>query len=299
MRFGVVIPVGADAERSGGPAGAAADAEQAGLDLVWLESEPATELTPADALTAAAFVAPATSFIRLAALAAIGPHPVHIAEQAAVADNACGGRLVLALSDAGNPEAPLRETAEVVLAATGPRPFRHDGERWRIPGRLVGNQSEERISVTPKPAQLRLPVWLAGAGAARAGSQLGLSHISGPADSPQDAAAGWRLSEAALGAAAASLLRPAVRELSCAATGDFDDERLTQSLRAESDDWGLELAILRLPPGLDRGARRRAVGRLAALVAPPLRMDRVPERVLDYWRRELVLRWDPRAAGAE
>jgi alkanesulfonate monooxygenase SsuD/methylene tetrahydromethanopterin reductase-like flavin-dependent oxidoreductase (luciferase family) len=294
VRFGIVIPVGADGAPAGGPAAGAGDAEEAGMDLVWLESKPATPDTVADALTAAAYVAAVSHGVRLVARVPVGAHPVHIAEQAAVVDNISNGRLTVALSDGGDIAAPLAETAEVVLAATGPRPFRHRGERWRIPGGLEGNRGEDRLSVTPKPAQLRLPVWVIGAGAAATGAALGLTHVCDAGDSGQHAAAAWANSDACLGQVGRSLLRPAVRDLRTQPHGDFDDEALTAALEEEARGWGLDLAILRLPSDLDRAGRRRAIRRVARWVAPGLRMDRVPEPVRAHWRRTLAAgqSWD-------
>jgi alkanesulfonate monooxygenase SsuD/methylene tetrahydromethanopterin reductase-like flavin-dependent oxidoreductase (luciferase family) len=299
MRIGIVIPVGGAAGLDGESVVAAAlHAESAGLDLVWLEGDPTPAVAPAAALAAAAFVAARTNVVRLAACAPIGPHPVLIAEQAAVADNASNGRLLLVLNDGQSDAELLEETAEVVLAATGPRPFSHRGRRWTIPAGLAGNASERRITVTPKPAQLELPVWLVGRSAVQVGQKLGLSHVACPADSATIAAEAWSATELALGRRASRLRRPAIRQLGCTSTGDFDDDAVTAALAAEADCWGVDVVLMRLPVRLGRAAWRRAIRRLASFVRPRLQMDHVPDHLADYWRRELPrLTWGSERTG--
>jgi alkanesulfonate monooxygenase SsuD/methylene tetrahydromethanopterin reductase-like flavin-dependent oxidoreductase (luciferase family) len=288
MRLGVATVVGDGAGAvSEAPATVAAEAEDAGLDLILLEPGAAAMPAAAQALTSAAFVSARTSTLRVAVCAPIGPHPVLIAEQAAVADNASGGRLALVLSHDGSDVAELIEAAEVVLAALAPRPFCHRGARWSVPGAVESNRGERLISVMPNPAQLELPVWLLGETAPQAGRELGLSHVARSADSAELAADAWSETETALGRIAAHLRRPAIRELDCSAAGDFDHEALTLALVRERERWGVDVALLRLPRELDQGARRRAIRRLASFVRPHLQMDRVPAHVADYWRREL------------
>jgi alkanesulfonate monooxygenase SsuD/methylene tetrahydromethanopterin reductase-like flavin-dependent oxidoreductase (luciferase family) len=288
MRIGVVIEVGAGAGAQGDTIGLAADAEDAGLDLVLLQADRGAERASGAALTAAAFLAAGTSAVRLVARAPVGPHPVLIAEQAAVADNASGGRLTLVLGASG--AGLLSETAEVVLAATAPRPFAHRGERWTVPGAVQGNAGERRLSVTPQPAQLELPVWLIGDGAAAAGCVLGLSHVSDAGEAPAEAERAWSQTEQRLGRAAGRLRRPAIRDLPLGPGGDFDDTALTAMLIDESERWGLDVVAIRLPSDRGRSERRRAITRLASLVRPPLQIDRVPAHVEEYWRRELAPR---------
>ena len=134
MRIGLVVPVAVGAGLKDGPARDASDAEDVGLDLVWLEDELRPGASSSDPLVAAAFLASRTTTLRLAARVRVGQHPLHIAEQAAVADNVSNGRLVLALGHDGPDAALLSETAQVVQAATAPRPFRHQGKIWTIPG---------------------------------------------------------------------------------------------------------------------------------------------------------------------
>lgn len=287
MRLGVVIPVGPSLGLGQAIGTVATEVEAAGLDVALLRGDPHGL---ADALTAAAFLSGSTAGLRLIACVPIGGHPLHIAEQAAVADNALGGRLVVALEDEGGEPESLSETVDVLLTATGPRPFEHRGPRWSIPGHIEGNNSERRIGVTPKPAQLELPVWVSGEAAAGVAADFGLSYLARSTDGAEKAGEAWTEIERSLGRATRRLRRPAIRRLDCAPDGDFDDGRLIERLIGESDRWGLDVAILQLPAAVDAAARVRAVARLGSRVRPHLLMDEIPERVREYWRQELPAR---------
>lgn len=283
MRFGLVIPVGAMGPPTD-PAAAVLEAEEAGFDLALLTGDAGE---PAQALTAAAFVADRTHALRIAASAPVGGHPIHIAEQAAVADNALGGRLVLVLTAERVERSTLCETVAIVLAAFASRPFAHDGTRWTVPGRIAGNVSDARISITPKPAQLELPVWVSGTEAPAVSAEFGVSYLASDDDGPDRGEEAWTTIERGLRRSAARLRRPAIRALDCAPSGEFDDTALTARLTEEAARWGLDVALFALPGRLEAPARRRAIGRLASVVRPHLQMDRVPEHVQAYWRRSL------------
>lgn len=289
MRVGLVVPVGPGHDGTGEPTRAAADAEEAGLDLLWLESEPTPASAPATALTVGTYLAVQTSTLRLAVVAPVGSHPILIAEQTAVADNVSGGRLLLVLGQHEAGAACLEETAELVLTALASRPFRFGGRQWNVPGLIAGNKVQERIAVTPKPAQIELPIWLVGEAAPRVGRALGLSHVTIAAEGPDAAAAAWSETDRVLLRAATRLRRPAIREVRCTADGDFDDVVLVHDLKREADLWGLDVALLRLAGSLSQSARRRAIRRIASLVRPYLEMDQIPTHVQEYWRRELTV----------
>jgi alkanesulfonate monooxygenase SsuD/methylene tetrahydromethanopterin reductase-like flavin-dependent oxidoreductase (luciferase family) len=263
MRIGLLTTVGDGPDARAALLRDAEAADRLGLDLLWLEAAGG-----GDALVAAAFLAARTSAVRLVACAPATAHPIHVAEEAVVADLASGGRLGLVLEQAGATAELLAEVAEVVLAATGPRPFRHAGPRWTLPAAGAG-----RLAVTPQPAQLELPVWLAGPDGASAARALGLSHVS---LAEAGAAAEWA-------AAAGARRRPAVRPVACTHAGDVDDAALARALARESDLWGLDVAILRLPPWLGAEARSACVERLATRVRPRLQMDAVPAHVVAGW----------------
>ncbi len=246
MRVGLVVPVGQTGWWPEGPGPICRAADELGLDIVLLCAEPCFSAT-ADALVAAAFLAPRTEAIRLAALTPVGSHPVLIAEQAAVADNASGGRFQLVLDGGSGPSSLLSETVEVVLAASGPRAFRHAGEHWQIP---ADPAPETVVAVTPKPAQLELPVWLAGTHAASVARRYGLSHMVDIDDRSNEAATEWGEAERRLGDVTRRLRRPGTVLLGCRDEGTFDADLTADELRAESASWGLDVVLLRLPHNL-------------------------------------------------
>ena len=151
---------------------------------MWLAAEPASRLATADALTAAAFIAPATTGLRLVALCPVGPHPIHIAEQAAVADNATNGRLVLALGESEAGPAVLDGDGRDRPGCGAPRPFAHAGDRWTMPGHVDDNTRERRLTSRPSPPSCELPMWLRGTAAPAIGAELGLSHVAGAGGRP-------------------------------------------------------------------------------------------------------------------
>ncbi len=229
MRFGLVIAGGSLDEVSA----QVIAAEESGFDVVWLAQ---SEAIPSPAVTAAA-LASMTSSIRIGIELQAGVNPVYLAEEAAVADLCLGGRLVLALmsDDAGR----QGETADVLLAALAARPFRHEGVRWQIPANLDANvvNREERVRVTPAPAQLELPLWLSGPHAAHLARERCLTYI-GAADESTDVldprvaahrgpaqpgrqigCAGWRCATVELPVTDEELVRTASRRPACLGNG--------------------------------------------------------------------------------
>jgi alkanesulfonate monooxygenase SsuD/methylene tetrahydromethanopterin reductase-like flavin-dependent oxidoreductase (luciferase family) len=223
----------------------AALAEELGFDLVWIEEDAA--------LVVAAALAPVTSGIRVVASVAAGPNPVVIAEEAAVADLALNGRLVLAVH--GDDEALLHETVELLFHAFAARPFRHEGERWRAPARLPEHEhAEARMRVTPPPAQLEPTIWLHGDAAPAVARESGLAFVGGGAREP--------------GLATQRQRRPAF----------FTEPDVDTLLRAQSE-WGMDIAILRLPAD----ERERTLRTIARDVRPRLQIDRLPAGVEQHW----------------
>jgi alkanesulfonate monooxygenase SsuD/methylene tetrahydromethanopterin reductase-like flavin-dependent oxidoreductase (luciferase family) len=231
VRIGVVLPEPV----------AAVEAEALGFDLAWIDEQ----ATPAP-LVAAGWLAPRTSGIRIAAEVSAGPHPVALAEEAAVADLATGGRLVLAVR--GDDEELLGETVDLLLLALAARPFVHDGTRWRVPARLPEHEHvEERLRVTPAPAQLELPVWVTGA-AGRAVAESRAVPFAGR-EAP---------------GTASGRVRPAIRVLE-----SVDPDAVVERLLDERDAWGLDTVVLEAP--------RRLWPQLAGEVRARLQLDRTPE----------------------
>ncbi|HEY8339515.1 MAG TPA: LLM class flavin-dependent oxidoreductase [Egibacteraceae bacterium] len=288
MRFGLLLETGGDLALE--PlAEQAACAEDHGFDLVWLDERHGAADGIPTPLVAVAALAPRVASVRLGASVDVGAvHPITVAEEAAVADQVSGGRLVLGLrAAAGVPAARFAEAVDVVLAAQAPRPFRHEGETWRIPANLPDNTSvEQRVRVTPPPAQLEPTVWLQGGGAEAAARERALAYLGGAGDSDEELAAVWRAAAAHLGPAAARLRRPALRDAVVTAAGDVDADGLVTSLRAAREAWGLDVVVWCLPAGLDRAARLRAVAQLATRVWPRVQIDRLPAGLEERWREE-------------
>lgn len=262
--------------------------EEAGIDAVWLGPPGEDPLDATATSAAAAALAPVTDTVRLIVSVQVGPHPLRIAEEVAVADNCSGGRLVVVLGGADGRLDLLDESADVVLAASAPRPFSHHGPRWQIPARRAENEGvEQRLRMMPPPAQIELPVWLSGPGAAAIARLRGLSHVSTADESPGAATQAWSATEARLGAVAWRLRRPAVRRCETSADGDFDDEATVVALREEREQWGLDVAVIQLPGALDDRARERVIDKLARRVRPRLQLDSLPPGLEAHWKRTI------------
>ena len=248
-------------------------AEELGFDLAWIEE--ARALAP---LVVAAALAPRTSGIRIAASVGAGPNPVTLAEEAAVADLALGGRLVLAVGSGD--EELLQETVELLYHAFAARPFTHAGPRWRAPARLAEHErAEGRMRVTPPPAQLEPTVWLCGQAGPAVARRSGVAFVAGAGD----ARAQWDVLERELGLAAWRVRRPASIAVDVDVHGRFDVPHLVESLRREQSAWGMDVAVLELPPALEPAARERSVRTIAGSVRPRVQIDRLPAGLEEHW----------------
>jgi alkanesulfonate monooxygenase SsuD/methylene tetrahydromethanopterin reductase-like flavin-dependent oxidoreductase (luciferase family) len=270
MRLGVVLraPWAADAAR----------AEELGFDLGWIDER----VAPAP-LVAAASIAPATGGLRVVASLAAGPHPVTLAEEAAVADLTLGGRLVLALH--ADEELLLAETVELLHQAFAARPFRHAGPRWTVPEQRPEHQGvPDRVRITPAPAQLELPIWLGGAAAAAVSARHGESLVGGVEDGAASMLTAWTAVATALGGAAARLRRPALRAAG-RPDGSLDVPSLVAALRDDRDTWGMDVAVLELPQAASDSARDALLCAIAHEVRPRLQLATLPDGVEDWWAR--------------
>jgi alkanesulfonate monooxygenase SsuD/methylene tetrahydromethanopterin reductase-like flavin-dependent oxidoreductase (luciferase family) len=238
---------------------AARTAHAAGLDGLWLEESPAL----AAPLVAAAALAGVPD-LRLVCAVRVGErHPLGVAEAAAVADRATGGRVTLALAPAPGAEERLDEALALVRAALAARPFRHDGPTWRVPAGLPENAraGEPLARVTPGPAQLELGVWGWGPEAAAAATARGLGHVAEGPD-PLAPAAGPAVRGRVIEAAALDLAR----------------------LRADRAA-GLDLVAVRCPSA----DRERVAGDLARRLRPRLELASLPEGLEASWEAQSMI----------
>lgn len=270
MRFGISLRPPWDED--------ATTAEQLGFDVGWCDDDDGA-VAP---LVVAGGIAPATRGMLIAAAVDAGAHPVALAEEAAVADLSSGGRLILCV--ASDDQALLTETVDVLFACFADRPFAHVGDRWTVPAqRPEHTRAEARVLVSPSPAQIELPVWLAGAAAPEVSATHGLTPVCAATVRATVAETSWTALQARLGPAAGRLRRPALRDIETDDQGNFDASALTERLRDEQRAWGLDLVVVCLPPALAPEPRRRAMRLLATYVRPRLQLDRVPDGLEAHW----------------
>jgi alkanesulfonate monooxygenase SsuD/methylene tetrahydromethanopterin reductase-like flavin-dependent oxidoreductase (luciferase family) len=137
-------------------------AEAAGsatFDSVWVAESRASGT--GGALAAAAMVAQWTQ-VRVGAVVDLGLyHPLHLAEDVAVADIASGGRIELMLRPAHDDPDVIKEHLHVLAAALAGAHIQWEGLHLRIPARLADNGAvPTRLAVNPPPVQPVVPVWI-------------------------------------------------------------------------------------------------------------------------------------------
>ncbi|MGD0072881.1 MAG: LLM class flavin-dependent oxidoreductase [Candidatus Binataceae bacterium] len=214
----------------------AAYAEELGFDSVWVgESHFGADGACPSSETAAAAIAVRTKAVRIGVMPVLAlANPLYVAEDVAVLDSIAKGRVIVAAQKAtaqelaalkiGEKDADSRfaEALKVALKSWAPTSFAHDGDHWRLPGRnFKGNPFAEgvvEINVTPKPAQLSVPVWIAArdnAGVEQA-AKWGFPWLASPVETFADIKARnelYRKTLAASGRMLEGVLFPAVREL--------------------------------------------------------------------------------------
>ena len=201
---------------------------------------------PLTAITAAVYSSTATAFVRVIVRVELGhEHPVTIAEELSILDNTNNGRTVVLVDGGALSEADARDELDVLREALGNRPLRHEGPRWKAPAGLPANvQAPKAIAVTPKPAQLEIPFWLAG------GFAAGL-----PVVARDHSAVDASLS-----------VQPAM----AAITGSMDSDRETVRAWAER---GATHLLLELPPDIDQAELMTLISRY---LAPEVGMPHFP-----------------------
>ena len=234
-----------------------------GIDGVLLT---ATTALPAPLVVAAALAARVAE-IRIAVEVETGDrHPIELAEEAAVVDVASGGRLILVARPADGREEAFGEALDLLRLCFAACPFRFEGSHWQVPANLPQNvhNPEQRVRVTPAPAQARLELWGAGSGR-DAALDRGLGYLAPAGADDQDLAAAWRLAEApALVGAPRGR-----REVWSGAT------TLLQRLRSGRGAFGQDWATVAAPLA--------AVTDLASVVRPRIQIDRLPAGLEAYW----------------
>ena len=185
-------------------------AEQCGYQSLWLPENHFGEQALPDPLTLLASVAGVTSTIKLATTSYLLTlrNPLQAAEQVAVLDQLCGGRLILGVGRGYAPEmlrafhVPPKEkrrifawTLELMRAAWAGQPESLDGD------------AEHAVSVYPRPLQQpHPPVWIAAFGpkALTQAGTFGLPYLSSPMESLQTLLANYDTHRTACAAAALS-----------------------------------------------------------------------------------------------
>jgi alkanesulfonate monooxygenase SsuD/methylene tetrahydromethanopterin reductase-like flavin-dependent oxidoreductase (luciferase family) len=149
MRLGIVV----DRSELSAMAAEVEAAAANGLDFVYV-AERDGEGNTRNAPTVACALRPFVGGLGVVIEVTAGSNPIALAEEIAVADQILRGRVAVALG--GDDSALVAETLAVLEPALRSRPFRHRGARWTLP------REDGTVLVTPPPAQLELPIWLAG-----------------------------------------------------------------------------------------------------------------------------------------
>ncbi len=127
-------------------------AVEASFDSVWVAESRSQGV--GGGLAAAALLAQLVP-IRVGALVDAGVyHPLHMAEDIAIADLTSQGRLEVLLRGGSD------EHLQVLVAALSGAHLRFDGRELRVPARLDVNQPvPATLSLNPRPAQPVVPMW--------------------------------------------------------------------------------------------------------------------------------------------
>ena len=171
MRLGLVIASGDEA--------AAAEAEGHGLFGVLVSGTAGSECI------AGAYAAAVTEFARIIVRVHIGSeHPITLAEEVSILDNACGGRVVV-MADVSKLDAGAAiEDVMLLRWALSSTPIRHAGARWTVPAGLPEHKATASVIVTPPPVQVQVPVWVIGGPSASVSEALGVPVVRTEPGSP-------------------------------------------------------------------------------------------------------------------
>jgi hypothetical protein len=100
--------------------------------------------------------------IRVGTVVEVGHHhPLHLAEDIAVADITTAGRLEVMLRPAHDDPDVVKEHMHVLAAALSGAHIQWEGLHLRVPARLADNGPvPQRLALNPGPAQPAVPVWV-------------------------------------------------------------------------------------------------------------------------------------------
>lgn len=210
----------------------------------------------ARSVLAAAAVAAQTSTVRVVVRVPLGDeHPVTLAEELAVLDLIAGGRVVVLVDTEDLDAEAAAEDVGLLRRCWASRPVRHAGSRWRVPAGLAGHQAPESVMVTPKPAQVDLPVWLTGAVGPAVAASTGLPLLAERASDCQ----------------VEPLVQPALADMSGGASADRD-------LAVTWAAAGATHLLARLPVA---GEPAATLAELARLVVPEVAMPGFPRIIAE------------------
>lgn len=261
-----------------------------GFDSVWIEEEALAPGGQAAAIQAAAALAASVPALRIGVILPLGlSHPLYAAEDIAVLDLISSGRTMVVAylpAAAGLPSATLRErfaeALEVCLGAWAPGPFRFEGRHFRVPANLPENghaAALREISVTPKPAQPQIPLWVLATdlGAAGVASRLRLPLAGPAAASSRSLRTRFQRYWSAVGPRSASSLVLIIRDLS-----QLGADGARRELEGHRDAIGAGYVVCRLTqPGASDADWLSAVRRFGQGIIPQFRMFAYPPELRD------------------
>lgn len=138
----------------------AAQAVASSFDAIWVAES--REDGAGGGLAAAAFVAQVVP-IRIGAVVDAGVyHPLHLAEDIAVADLTSQGRIevILRIATAGQRDL-LEEHIQLLALALSGAHIKWMGKHLRVPAGIEANQpAPSRLALNPRPAQPAVPIWI-------------------------------------------------------------------------------------------------------------------------------------------
>lgn len=256
--------------------GPAAMLEGCGYDLVLIPA------TARSATVAAATLATTTSALRVVVAEEVGTeHPVELAEEIAVADLVLGGRALLAIRPAPGVADRFAEVLDLLSDAFGAHPFRHEGDVWTVPANLPENRFniESLVRVMPAPAQLDLPIWIAGPVGRSEALERGFGVLADSGEDVAELGSWWAAAATAAPGRVRRMRRAMVWEPPVVA-GRLDVTAAVDDLRRRQAAIGLDVVIVRPAAGVDIDT---LAADLATEVRPRVQLDRLPPGLDDHW----------------